>query len=164
MPENLRDKINVELKEHLVSDDTTDLYEFVNICIFFETRIKAITSNKRRLEAGRNDASKAIARRPARAGDASGQASFNANTNSAPRTPATTGAASNRAPAPRTSQLYNPKPIEERVFNFKECYNCREVGHIARDCPHPKKPSVNRIEGEEQVDGEVVSDDGQGKD
>ena len=63
---------------------------------------------------------------------AGGQKGFKTNTSDLHR----------RGPAPpvtrnQHSNLFRPGPND---FRHKRCFNCDKVGHVAKDCPDPKRP------------------------
>ncbi len=42
-----------------------------------------------------------------------------------------------------TPQKPKPRPPSRKPFEG-QCYNCKQKGHISRNCPHPRKPNPNK--------------------
>ena len=51
-----------------------------------------------------------------------------------------------------TPALTSDKPRQSTPFERPaiECYNCRKLGHMAKDCTEPKRAEVKEIEGEDE--------------
>jgi Zinc knuckle len=60
-----------------------------------------------------------------------------------PRTAAPAPRPTPTPPAAAASSLTSFAPMDvdsTRKQEAQRCYNCQELGHISRDCPHPRKP------------------------
>ncbi len=32
---------------------------------------------------------------------------------------------------------------KQKAFSYEKCFNCHELGHFRRNCPHPNKRQTN---------------------
>ena len=48
----------------------------------------------------------------------------------------------------------NHKPSNKKDYSKYQCYNCHKIGHLARECPSPKKKKNNKIHHAHLVEDE----------
>ena len=139
-------KLSPALQKHLSvdCDEAKDLYELAD-------KVRKTTDRWRTADGieAKSARYKAALARP-NASEGTTTDTKTRNNSRAPSTPASGSApsASTRLLTPataRSTRSPNPDPVKERSMVEGRCFNCGEVGHIAKECTLPKIVKLNEI-------------------
>ena len=130
--EDLRSKLNTELKEKAVTLDGVTLAEFVRTCTIYDRRLQEVRNDRRRLAGGGNGGNKNTASESAAVRAPNRSAGSASRGNTPPTAPVTPGATERARPS------YSD-PAKQALSQAGKCFNCQQQGHIARDCPALKR-------------------------
>lgn len=136
MIDDLRFKLNPSLQNALVHvPDPTDIYEFARTCQRVDQRLKDIQAVQARVER----------RNPTTAADGKA-ATPPANT---AKTTTSTAAAKPPASAMSSTRPTHSDPEKEALLRTGSCFNCKQQGHRAADCPLKAGKQIHEMSASE---------------
>ena len=146
----LRNKMNFGLQKMLAVEayKATDLYEFARLCMHTDQTIREVETKTKGYRKNFVGPSVPIA------STAGGTTSIvKASTPALTRTPAMPSATSSRSSTPFMARAPHPDPIMEKRIKEGRCFNCDLTGHMAKDCPQPRKGRVSEMSAEAEDSG-----------